>query len=150
MGNINSHLCACLYPLNTSKTDSFSSLYTISKWRIFSHEYFGLGLRPQTGDHLQQWNMKGNKCALCVLMPQMVNEHSSKPFLSSRFLLNMLRKNDGSHNLSLVEGWNWLFVANRAKIQVLVDNYATELTYHQFCSQFLTQFVTQLMTKCLA
>ena len=105
MGNINSHLCACLYPLNTSKTDSFSSLYTISKWRIFSHEYFGLGLRPQTGDHLQQWNMKGNKCALCVLMPQMVNEHSSKPFLSSRFLLNMLRKNDGSHNLSLlVEG----------------------------------------------
>ena len=39
-------------------------------------------------DHLQQWNMKGNKC----LSPQMVNRHSSKPFLSGHFLLNLLGK----------------------------------------------------------
>ena len=51
-------------------------------------------------DHLQQWNMKGNKC----LVPQMVNRHSSKPFLSGRFLLNLTEQKRLNSN-------NWIILA---------------------------------------
>ena len=68
-------------------------------WASFSQDShiicLGLGR-----DHLQQWNMKGNKC----LVPQMVNRHSSKPFLSGRFLLNLTEQKRLNFN-------NWIILA---------------------------------------